>query len=101
MFLVKAFSVTCCPLVELHCSTKRMVKLTYCLSLLAFGAKPSDLIPELESSANRVELQARPQRLSVLTSRMHSITVQYKALIAAEKRNIVYRLGIKRIAEAA
>ncbi|QJC29750.1 HslU--HslV peptidase ATPase subunit [Enterobacteriaceae endosymbiont of Plateumaris pusilla] len=98
------------PLVEgCTISTKHgMVKTDHIL-FIASGSfqtsKPSDLIPELQGRLPiRVELKALTTHdfERILTEPNASITVQYKALLATEKVNIIFTSdGIKRIAESA
>ncbi|QJC28082.1 HslU--HslV peptidase ATPase subunit [Enterobacteriaceae endosymbiont of Plateumaris braccata] len=98
------------PLVEgCTVSTKHgMVKTDHIL-FIASGSfqlsKPSDLIPELQGRLPiRVELKALTIHdfERILTEPNASITVQYKALLATEKVNIIFtKDGIKRIAESA
>ncbi|QJC28978.1 HslU--HslV peptidase ATPase subunit [Enterobacteriaceae endosymbiont of Plateumaris rustica] len=98
------------PLVEgCTVSTKHgMVKTDHIL-FIASGSfqtsKPSDLIPELQGRLPiRVELKALTTHdfERILTEPNASITVQYKALLATEKVNIIFTQdGIKRIAESA
>ncbi|QJC28533.1 HslU--HslV peptidase ATPase subunit [Enterobacteriaceae endosymbiont of Plateumaris consimilis] len=98
------------PLVEgCTVSTKHgMVKTDHIL-FIASGSfqlsKPSDLIPELQGRLPiRVELKALTINdfERILTEPNASITVQYKALLATEKVNIIFtKDGIKRIAESA
>ncbi|QJC29866.1 HslU--HslV peptidase ATPase subunit [Enterobacteriaceae endosymbiont of Plateumaris sericea] len=98
------------PLVEgCTVSTKHgMVKTDHIL-FIASGSfqtsKPSDLIPELQGRLPiRVELKALTTHdfERILTEPNASITVQYKALLATEKVNIIFtKDGIQRIAESA
>ncbi|QJC32394.1 HslU--HslV peptidase ATPase subunit [Enterobacteriaceae endosymbiont of Donacia dentata] len=98
------------PLVEgCTVSTKHgMVKTDHIL-FIASGSfqisKPSDLIPELQGRLPiRVELKALTSNdfERILIEPNASITVQYKALLATEKINIIFTEdGIKRIAESA
>ncbi|QJC34427.1 HslU--HslV peptidase ATPase subunit [Enterobacteriaceae endosymbiont of Donacia crassipes] len=98
------------PLVEgCTVSTKHgMVKTDYIL-FIASGSfqisKPSDLIPELQGRLPiRVELKALTSNdfERILIEPNASITVQYKALLATEKVNIIFtKDGIKKIAESA
>ncbi|QJC34017.1 HslU--HslV peptidase ATPase subunit [Enterobacteriaceae endosymbiont of Donacia cinerea] len=98
------------PLVEgCTVSTKHgMVKTDHIL-FIASGSfqisKPSDLIPELQGRLPiRVELKALTSNdfERILTEPDTSITIQYKALLATEKVNIIFtKDGIKRIAESA
>ncbi|QJC32798.1 HslU--HslV peptidase ATPase subunit [Enterobacteriaceae endosymbiont of Donacia semicuprea] len=98
------------PLVEgCTVSTKHgMVKTDHIL-FIASGSfqisKPSDLIPELQGRLPiRVELKALTSNdfERILIEPNASITVQYKALLATEKINIIFtKDGIKRIAESA
>ncbi|QJC33206.1 HslU--HslV peptidase ATPase subunit [Enterobacteriaceae endosymbiont of Donacia clavipes] len=98
------------PLVEgCTISTKHgMVKTDHIL-FIASGSfqisKPSDLIPELQGRLPiRVELKALTSNdfERILIEPNASITVQYKALLATEKINIIFtKDGIKRIAESA
>ncbi|QJC37238.1 HslU--HslV peptidase ATPase subunit [Enterobacteriaceae endosymbiont of Donacia thalassina] len=98
------------PLVEgCTVSTKHgMVKTDHIL-FIASGSfqisKPSDLIPELQGRLPiRVELKALTSNdfERILIEPDTSITVQYKALLATEKVNIIFtKDGIKRIAESA
>ena len=68
-------------------------------------AKPSDLIPELQGRLPiRVELDALKTAdfERILTEPAHSLTEQYKALMATEGVTIEYAEdGIKRLAEIA
>ncbi|QJC35201.1 HslU--HslV peptidase ATPase subunit [Enterobacteriaceae endosymbiont of Donacia proxima] len=98
------------PLVEgCTVSTKHgMVKTDYIL-FIASGSfqisKPSDLIPELQGRLPiRVELKALTSNdfERILIEPNASITVQYKALLATEKVDIIFtKDGIKKIAESA
>ncbi|QJC33609.1 HslU--HslV peptidase ATPase subunit [Enterobacteriaceae endosymbiont of Donacia provostii] len=98
------------PLVEgCTVSTKHgMVKTDHIL-FIASGSfqisKPSDLIPELQGRLPiRVELKALTSSdfERILIEPNASITVQYKALLATEKVDIVFtKNGIKKIAESA
>ena len=68
-------------------------------------AKPSDLIPELQGRLPiRVELDALKAAdfLRILDEPAHSLTEQYKALLATEGVTLVFAAdGLKRIAEIA
>ncbi|QJC35907.1 HslU--HslV peptidase ATPase subunit [Enterobacteriaceae endosymbiont of Donacia sparganii] len=98
------------PLVEgCTVSTKHgMVKTDHIL-FIASGSfqisKPSDLIPELQGRLPiRVELKALTSNdfERILIEPNASITVQYKALLATEKVDIIFtKDGIKKIAESA
>ncbi|QJC38355.1 AAA domain-containing protein, partial [Enterobacteriaceae endosymbiont of Donacia marginata] len=98
------------PLVEgCTVSTKHgMVKTDHIL-FIASGSfqisKPSDLIPELQGRLPiRVELKALTSNdfKRILIEPDTSITIQYKALLATEKVNIIFTEdGIKKIAESA
>ena len=98
------------PLIEgCTVSTKYGMINTDHILFIASGAfhlcKPSDLIPELQGRLPiRVELDALSPRdfERILTEPQHSLTEQYKALMATEGLSLSFNFeGIKRIAQIA